>query len=186
MYANSYLGRAIENELLNVPEPDCIHNNPNMNMPYVFLADDAVGLKPNLMKLYPDQYLPLDERVFNYRLSRARGVIENAFGIAATRFRVFRRPITATEKKVVLITKAAVALHNFLMRLSQRNSSYCYCPASYVDQENPVGTTPGEWRRQESSGGLIPMFKPYTSQWFQQIFEKCKASERWLQKVLHE
>ena len=48
VYANSYLGRAIENKLLNVPEPDCIHNNPNMTMPYVFLADDAFGLKPNL------------------------------------------------------------------------------------------------------------------------------------------
>lgn len=96
-------------------------------------------------------------RVFNYRLSRARRVIENAFGIAATRFRVFRRPIIATEKKVILFTKAVVALHNFLIRLSQRNSSYCYCPASYVDQEHPVGTTPGEWRRQASPGGLIPI-----------------------------
>ena len=47
VYANSYLGRAIENKLLNVPEPDCIQNNPNMTMPYVFLADDAFGLKPN-------------------------------------------------------------------------------------------------------------------------------------------
>ena len=71
------------------------------------------------MKPYPDQYLPLDERIFNYRLSRARRVIENTFGIAATRFRVFRRPIIAPEKKVILITKAVVALHNFLMRLSK-------------------------------------------------------------------
>ena len=70
-----------------------------MTMPYVFLADDAFGLKPNLMKPCPDQYLPLDERIFNYRLSRARRVIENTFGIAATRFRVFRRPIIAAEKR---------------------------------------------------------------------------------------
>ena len=112
VYANSYLGCAIENELLNVPEPDCIQNNPNITMPYVFLADHAFGLKPNLMKPYPDQYLPLDERIFNYRLSRAWRVIENTFGIAATRFRVFRRPIIATEKKVI-ITKAVVAFHNF-------------------------------------------------------------------------
>ena len=43
------------------------------------------------------------------------------------------------------------------MSLSQRKSSYCYCPATYVDQENPVGTTPSEWRRQASSEGLIPI-----------------------------
>ena len=48
VYANSYLGRTIENDLLNVPEPDCIQNNPNITIPNVFLADDAFGLKPNL------------------------------------------------------------------------------------------------------------------------------------------
>ena len=58
---------------------------------------------------------------------------------------------------MILITKAVVALHNFLMHLSQSNSSYCYCPASYVDQENPVDTTPGDWRRQAISEGLIPI-----------------------------
>ena len=34
MYASSYLGRAIQNELLNVPEPDCLQNNPNITMSY--------------------------------------------------------------------------------------------------------------------------------------------------------
>lgn len=100
------------------------------------------------MKPYPDLYLPIDERIFNYRLSRARRTIENAFGIAATRFRIFR---------VILITKAVVALHNFLMKLNEQISSYSYCPASYVDLENAVGTTPGEWRRHAISEGLVPI-----------------------------
>ncbi|CAB4001870.1 Hypothetical predicted protein [Paramuricea clavata] len=159
VYTNSYLGRAIQNDLLNFPQPEALESCPSKPFPYAFLADDAFGLKPNLMKPYPNQYLPLDERIFNYRLSRARRVIENAFGIATTRFRVFRRPIIATEQKVVLITKAVVALHNFLMSLtlSQRSNSYNYCPANYVDQENPCGTTPGEWRNHDSSDGLIPI-----------------------------
>ena len=157
VYSNSYLGRAIENGLLNFPSAESLHNHPGKKFPYVFLADDAFGLKTNLMKPYPDQYLPLDERIFNYRLSRARRVIENAFGIAATRFRIFHRPIIATEKKVILITKAVVALHNFLMKLNEGTSSYSYCPASYVDLENAVGTTPGEWRRHAHAEGLVPI-----------------------------
>lgn len=111
VYTNSYLGRAIQDGLLNFPEPEPLQCDPNKKHPYVFLADDAFGHKPNLMKPYPDMYLPLDERIFNYRLSRGRRIIENSFGIAATRLRVFRRPIIATEKKVILITKAVVALH---------------------------------------------------------------------------
>ena len=121
-----------------------------------FPGSDAFGLKPNLMKPYPDQYLPLDERIFNYRLSRARRVIENAFDITATRFRIFHRPIIATEN-VILITKAVVALHNFLIKLNEGTSSYSYCPASYVDLENAVGTTPGEWRRHAHAEGLVPI-----------------------------
>ena len=30
-----------------------------------------------------------------------------------------------------------------------------YCPASYVDLENAVGTTPGEWRRHAHAEGLV-------------------------------
>ncbi|CAB4044735.1 Hypothetical predicted protein, partial [Paramuricea clavata] len=76
---NRYSGRAIQNDLLNFPQPEALESCPSKTFPYVFLADDAFGLKPNLMKLYPNQYLPLHERIFNYRMSRARRVIENTF-----------------------------------------------------------------------------------------------------------
>lgn len=56
-------------------------------------------------------YLEQEKRVFNYRLSRARRVIENTFGILATKFRIFWRSIV---EKVTKVTQAACALHNFL------------------------------------------------------------------------
>ena len=50
--------------------------------PYVLVGDDAFPLKHNLMKPYPAESIKRPERVFNYRLLRARKVIEDTFGIA--------------------------------------------------------------------------------------------------------
>ena len=71
------------------------------------------------MKPYPNHNIQLDQQIFNYRLSRARRIIENTFGIATTRFQIFRRPIIAKQEKFILVTKAVVALHNNLMRNAQ-------------------------------------------------------------------
>ena len=116
VYANSHLGFAIEDDKLNIPKYAQLPNSTTI-LPYVFVGDDAFGLKTHMMKPYPLQNLSLEERIFNYRLSRARRAIENVFGIATSRFRIFRRPIIAKVEKVVSITKAVVALHNYLISL---------------------------------------------------------------------
>ncbi|XP_071941061.1 uncharacterized protein [Antedon mediterranea] len=115
VYGCSYLGHAIENNLLNIPAREMLPNS-DKTLPCVFVGDDAFGLKKHMMKPYPSSHLETDQRVFNYRLSRARRVIENTFGIAASRFRILRRPIIAKVRKVVLITQSIVVLHNFLMK----------------------------------------------------------------------
>ena len=69
--------------------------------------------------------------------------MENAFGIAASRFRVFRKPICANVETVVAITKAVIALHNFLMRSDKEK----YCPPTFVDEEIDNGEIrKGLWR----------------------------------------
>ena len=123
----------------------------------MFVADDTFGLKPHMMKPFPFQNRPPDERIFNYRLSRARRVIEKTFGIVASRFRIFHRPIVASVEKVQTITKAVVALHNFLMRNNSLNACR-YCPRNYIDQDSITGVIAGEWREKQSEiSGLQPL-----------------------------
>ena len=50
-------------------------------VPYVFVGDEAFPMKTYLLRPYPGQQLDADyKKVFNYRLSRCRGVIENSSG----------------------------------------------------------------------------------------------------------
>ena len=105
--------------------------------------------------------LDIKERIFNYRLiiiSCARRIIENTFGILAARFRIFRKPIIAREEVVINITKAATALHNYLMRRRQFEPENHYCPPNFVDYETPSGLRRGEWRYEvQEYQGLAPL-----------------------------
>ena len=150
---NGYIGQLTNNPtILTIPIPETINGLAKL-FPYVIVGDDAFPLKTNLLKPYPRETLRQSERIYNYRLSRARRVIENCFGIAASRFRVFRRPIIAKVETVVDITKAIVALHNYLIV-----NSNMYCPNGYVDSETNEGRRPGDWRREVvGDTGLVPV-----------------------------
>lgn len=53
-------------------------------------------------------------KILNYRLSRARHVVENAFGIMASRFRIFYTHINVEPENIDKLVKASCVLHNFL------------------------------------------------------------------------
>lgn len=114
VYRISSLASAIARNSLNFPPMKKLSNR-GMNVSYVFVADDAFPLTPRIMKPYPQRGLDCEKSTFNYRLSRARRVVENAFGIMSSRFRVFLNTIALSPEKADTIVLAATALHNLLI-----------------------------------------------------------------------
>ena len=64
------------------------------------------------MRPYSGRKNSLEKQVYNYRLSRARRIVENAFGVLATRCRVFHSKIAIKPEAVNAVLKAACVLHN--------------------------------------------------------------------------
>ncbi|XP_064647727.1 uncharacterized protein LOC135500082 [Lineus longissimus] len=143
VFRKSDLNKAMNDGTINFPKDELLQSC-NTPIPYFFVADKAFPLQRDIMKPYPFRNLDVEERAFNYRLSRARRVVENAFGILANRFRVFLSPELLSPEKVQLIILAACALHNFL-RVTNTNR---YFPPSSVDREdmNLGVIVKGDWR----------------------------------------
>lgn len=151
--------KAMQQNRLNLPMPKALPNRETP-VPYVLVADDAFAMKPNLLKPYSGRNLVGLHRLFNYRLSRARRIIENVFGIMSARFRVMRKPIHLDANKTRKVTLACCALHNFLMS----RSSALYAPTGSFDYYDANGVfTPGQWRQATSESNLFPIEKgtPY-------------------------
>uniref|UniRef100_A0A8C6SPQ9 DDE Tnp4 domain-containing protein n=1 Tax=Neogobius melanostomus TaxID=47308 RepID=A0A8C6SPQ9_9GOBI len=116
VFASSALGRGLEAGNLSTPA-DGVLPGAEIEMPYVIVGDAAFPLKTYLMRPFSGRgELNYEKRIFNYRLSRARNVVENAFGILAARWRIFLTTIYLHPRKVDAIVLAACTLHNFLCR----------------------------------------------------------------------
>ncbi len=86
-----------------------------LQVPYHLLADDAFGLSERVMKPYPNKSTEARQKVFNYRFSRGRRVVENSFGIMAARCFVLRGPILQNYTNAVKTAKACVVFHNYVL-----------------------------------------------------------------------
>lgn len=158
VFRKSSFYEALTKNQLNIPPPDPLPSR-TVPVPYVLVADDAFALAPNLLKPFSFRNMNAIQRVFNYRLSRARRIIENAFGIMSARFRVMRSPINLEPSKVNRITLACCVLHNFLM---SRKSSVYFTP-KLVDHYTEDGTLiPGEWRKEQTEDNFYNL-QPHRS-----------------------
>lgn len=156
VFKNSELNNKLQQNSLCFPKAEPLQGRQNQ-VPYFFIGDDAFALNDNLMKPYsgihPKGSL---ERLFNYRICRARRVVENVFGIVSSVFRVLRKPMLLQPAKAELIVMTAAHLHNFLRRCS--NSINLYTPPGTLDNEIEGQIIEGNWRNNnDNMTSLLPL-----------------------------
>ncbi|KAJ1519122.1 hypothetical protein ONE63_011275 [Megalurothrips usitatus] len=134
IFQTSDFGQAILRERLPLPQAKTFQGF-HVPLPAVFVEDAAFPLLRNLMRPYGGVSLSPAQTIFNYRLSRARRVVENAFGVLASRFRIFRRPIIASAATVDRIVQATVVLQYWLrcMDIANSGANRQYIPQGYAD-----------------------------------------------------
>lgn len=124
IFRGSSLGDKIIGNTLPLPLDITIGSR---KIPFFFVGDDAFPLCLRIMKPYcPRKGTPLteQERIFNYRLSRARRCIENAFGILSGKWMCLSRTMFCGPDRAQKIVSTCCILHNYLLM----NSRETYCP----------------------------------------------------------
>lgn len=155
-FARTSIGQRILNndDSLNLPESELLYED--FDCPYFFVADDAFPFDIKIMKPFSGRSfetnpetgkrsrkkMELDQTIFNYRLSRARRTVENAFGILMMRWGCLRNELQSKPEKVRVIVAACCALHNYMMKEGSE-----YVTPTMIDRFNADGERiDGDWR----------------------------------------
>lgn len=156
VFKNTNLYKKLEEKTMRIPPPSILQVPYLVEVPYVILADKAFALNEYTMKPFPGEpEKGSKERIFNYRLSRARRVVENAFGILSSVFRVLRKPMLLEPKTACKIVLAAIHLHNFLRKKPSTRS--LYTPPGSLDSELDGEFIQGTWRNEPGPTSLLPI-----------------------------
>ncbi|GBN38066.1 hypothetical protein AVEN_208401-1 [Araneus ventricosus] len=138
---------------LNIPPRETVGGSM-FELPYVFVGDEAFALRPDFMKPYAQKLLNTEKRIFNYRLSRARRIVENAFGILANRFHIFHTSINIALPKIEIVVLTCCVLHNYL-----RKNSPGYVTEEEMNEPNFETTltalSPDDHRNASNSAKLV-------------------------------
>jgi len=117
----------LTNNSFKIPESTSLPGMPDSKIHYFIVADAAFPLSLNIMKPFSGRILSREQRIYNYRfyycpwllilafsrLSRARRIIENVFGIMCAKWRLLLKPIETSIESANWIVRAIVVLHNF-------------------------------------------------------------------------
>ena len=90
---------------LNLPQENKIEGSEKV-LPYVFIGDEAFAMRTDFLRPFGQKDLTNERRIFNYRLSRARRIIENIFGILVSRFHIFQTAINLLPRNTKTVVLA--------------------------------------------------------------------------------
>ena len=117
IFRRSILGQKLASSTLDIPGDKALPGaEKGDELPCVIVGDEAFPSLENLLRPFPGTNLADDERIFNYRLSRARRISENAFGILVNRWRLYHRKVPLQPENVDAVVKATCVLHNMLQK----------------------------------------------------------------------
>ncbi|XP_070067496.1 putative nuclease HARBI1 isoform X2 [Drosophila takahashii] len=133
VFSHSDFGKAVLADCLEFPEDKPINGVP---IPYFLIGDDAFPLCKRIMKPYKGRSLSEEELKFNYRLSRARRCIENAFGILSAKWMAVQRTLLCHPERAQKIVTACCLLQNYMLREDPKEYS------NRIDAEVVVVSTP--------------------------------------------
>jgi hypothetical protein len=140
VFKNLTFGKLLESNKLNIPDPRVLPSDAEgLSMPSVLVGDEAFALSEHVLRPYPNKNLTCLKHIFNYRLSRARRIVECTFGILANKWRIFHRAIDVKSEFCDCIIKACCILHNYVRKNDdiQFDDTLYECPLESVQ---PVGT----------------------------------------------
>ncbi|XP_068117002.1 uncharacterized protein [Hyperolius riggenbachi] len=114
IFRRSRLHGLLNEDRLDIPGDKPWPGRTSPSYPYVFVGDEAFALSHHVMRPYGMRGLGRQQRVFNYRLTRARRMVECTFGIMSNKWRMFHSPLQLSPANATAVVKAACILHNFV------------------------------------------------------------------------
>ena len=121
----------LPNNTMNIPPPRALPGR-HIAVPHTLVGDEVFPLKCHIMKPHPTRGLTEEQRIFNYRLSRASRVSDKCFGILVNRFAVLGHEMRLCPEVATSVTQACIAVHNFLRT---------ECDVRYAHQVRRPGTS---------------------------------------------
>nr|XP_012233675.1 PREDICTED: putative nuclease HARBI1 [Linepithema humile] len=131
IFRESRVGQHLDAGQMNIPKSDSFYKG-GPSLPYCIVGDEAFPLKSYLLRPFSGKNLSAEQSIFNYPLSRARRVIENSFGILASQWRVYRKPIISSVETAMKIVQGTICIHNWLRRNDIENR---YISPDMLDRE---------------------------------------------------
>jgi hypothetical protein len=117
VYKNWTFGKLLESKKLNIPDTGVeLSDAEGLSMAYVFVGDKAFALSEHVQRPFPNITLTRVKRIKNYRLSKARRIVECTFRILANQWRIHHRSVYLKPDLCDSISKACCVLHNYVRK----------------------------------------------------------------------